>query len=30
MAEDLAPHLDDARAMERANYYLKFMPAWAE
>jgi hypothetical protein len=24
------PDLDDARAMERASYYLKSMPAWAE
>jgi hypothetical protein len=24
------PDLDDTRAMERANYYLKSMPAWAE
>jgi hypothetical protein len=24
------PDLDDAQAMERANHYLKSMPAWAE
>jgi len=24
------PDLDDARATERASYYLKSMPAWAE
>ncbi|MFZ2088464.1 MAG: hypothetical protein WAU47_07795, partial [Desulfobaccales bacterium] len=24
------PDLDDARAMERAGYYLRSMPAWAE
>jgi hypothetical protein len=24
------PDLDDCRAMERADYYLKSMPAWAE
>jgi uncharacterized Zn finger protein (UPF0148 family) len=24
------PDLDDAKAIERADYYLKAMPAWAE
>ena len=24
------PDLDDTRAMERANHYLRSMPAWAE
>ena len=24
------PDLDDAKAMERANYYMKSMPAWSE